>query len=261
MTILQRFLFFPLSLSLTVMLLGSCSGTENNSNSDTALIKNNPPEETRTDNPLIESNFTETVTIPLSKTPEISPSLTEILPPTITPTLESTLTPLPPPFFDTFVRSLINGNESQVVGVFVEGILALRVVQQPDSNPAYVSSEPETATYFTMVQQYTGNTGLLAHNYLAGLYYFDLLPGQVIVLIYGDGHTEEFVVSDREEYQALSPNSPTSNFVDLESGATLNTTDMFYRVYGGADRTTLQTCIAQGSVDSWGRLFVIALQE
>ena len=108
--------------------------------------------------------------------------------------------------------------------------MALNVVLQPDSNPAFVSSEPETATYFTMVQQYTGNTGLLAHNYLAGLYYFDLQPGQVIILVYGDGHTEKFIVSQKEEFQALSPYSPTSSFIDLAAGATLNTTDMFYRI-------------------------------
>ena len=108
--------------------------------------------------------------------------------------------------------------------------MALNVVLQPDSNPAFVSSEPETATYFTMVQQYTGNTGLLAHNYLAGLYYFDLQPGQVIILVYGDGHTEKFIVSQKEEFQVLSPYSPTSSFIDLATGATLSTTDMFYRI-------------------------------
>jgi hypothetical protein len=181
--------------------------------------------------------------------------------PTLSPTLQPTLTPLPPPFFDQFVSALMNGNASQVVGVYVDDVLALRVVQQPPNDPAYVSNLKEIATYFAMVMQYTGNTGLLAHNYLAGLYYFDLLPGQEVILIYGDGRTESYFVSYEEEYQALSPNSPTSSFVDLLTGETLTSADLFYRVYGGASRTTFQTCIAQGSIDSWGRLFVIALQE
>jgi hypothetical protein len=191
------------------------------------------------------------------------PTTTLEFTPTVTafPTLEPTPTPLPPPFFDTFVATLMNGDASQVVGVFVENIMALRVVQQPPSNPAFVSPVAETATYFTMVQEYTGNTGLLAHNYLAGIYYFDLQPGQVVVLVYGDGRTEEYVVSQKDEFQALNPTSPTSSFVDLETGVTFSSTDMFHRVYGGDARTTLQTCISEGSIDSWGRLFVIALQE
>ena len=197
----------------------------------------------------------------LSLTPTHTAAPAETSTPVYTPTPLPTLTPLPPPFFDTFVAALTNGNATQVVGVFVDGVMALKVVQQPPNDPAYVSQLREIATYFTMVMQYTGNNGLLAHNYLAGLYYFDLLPGQVVVLIYGDGRTEEYIVSHGEEYQALSPNSPTSSFVDLVSGETLSTMDLFYRVYGGASRTTFQTCIAQGSEDSWGRLFVIATQE
>ncbi len=199
--------------------------------------------------------------VALSSTPTHTAAPVETSTPVYTSTPLPTLTPLPPPFLDTFVAALNNGNASQVVGVFVDGVMALKVVQQPANDPAYVSQLREIATYFTMVMQYTGNTGLLAHNYLAGLYYFDLMPGQVVVLIYGDGRTEEYIVSHGEEYQALSPNSPTSSFVDLVSGETLNTMDLFYRVYGGASRTTFQTCIAQGSEDSWGRLFVIALQE
>ncbi len=194
-------------------------------------------------------------------TPEFTATITPTFTPEFTPTQEPTPTPKEAPFFDTFVESLKNGNSWQVVGVYVENVMALKVVQQPAGDPAYVTTERDAATYFTMVMEYTGNHGLLAHNYLAGLYYFDLMDGQVVVLIYGDGRTEEFTVSTRGEYQALSPYSPTSSFVDLQTGETLNSTDMFYRVYGGADRTTLQTCIAQGSIDSWGRLFVIALQD
>ncbi|PKO01107.1 MAG: hypothetical protein CVU42_01280 [Chloroflexi bacterium HGW-Chloroflexi-4] len=162
---------------------------------------------------------------------------------------------------DTFIENLKNGNAGQVVGVYVEDVLSLRVVQQPSSDAAYVSSVPNTATYFAMVRNITGNTGLLAHNYLAGAYFFNLRSGQSVTLIYGDGTTDEYVVSYAEEFQALSPNSPTSNFVNLGSGETLSSTDLFYRVYSGGTRTTFQTCIAQGNEDSWGRLFVIAPLE
>ncbi len=197
----------------------------------------------------------------MTQTPENTATPTETATPVSTATPLPTPTPLPPPFLDTFIENLKNGNAGQVVGVYVEEVLSLRVVQQPSSDPAYVSTIPNTATYFSMVRSVTGNTGLLAHNYLAGAYFFDLTPGQSVTLIYGDGTTDEYIVSSTEEFQALSPSSPTSNFVSLSSGETLSSTDLFYRVFGGGTRTTFQTCIAQGNEDSWGRLFVIAPLE
>ena len=140
-------------------------------------------------------------------------------------------------------------------------MMALKVVMQPGSNPSYISTQRNTATYYTIVHKITGNTGLLAHNYLAGVYYFELIPGQSIFLIYGDGSNDEYTVQSRQEFQALNPNNPASNFIDLTTGETLTSTELFYRVYGGSDRTTFQTCIAQGSEDSWGRLFVISPSE
>lgn len=204
---------------------------------------------------------TSTLTPAVSPTPTLTQTPESTATPTETATPLPTPTPLPPPFLDTFIENLKNGNAGQVVGVYVEDALSLRVVQQPASDPAYVSTIPNTATYFAMVRSVTGNTGLLAHNYLAGAYFFDLTPGQLVTLIYGDGSTDEYVVSSAEEFQALSPSSPTSNFVSLSSGETLSSTDLFYRVFGGGTRTTFQTCIAQGNEDSWGRLFVIAPLE
>jgi hypothetical protein len=202
-----------------------------------------------------------TATVELTATPEFTSTPAFTSTPEPTSTLEPTPTPKEAPFFDQFVASIVNGNSGQVVGVYVEGLMALRVVQQPANSPAYVSTQKDVVTYFTMVTQITGNTGLLAHNYLAGVYYYELQPGQSVSLIYGDGHTDEFVVSESDQYQATNPESPTSNFIDLSSGESLSSTDLFYRVYGGSDRTTFQTCIAQGNEGSWGRLFVIAPQE
>jgi hypothetical protein len=211
------------------------------------------------------SESSPTITITLTPGNTSTPTATATPQSTATPTSTATPlptpTPLPVPFLDTFINNLKNGNAYQVVGVYVENVLSLRVVQQPSSNAAYVSTINNTATYFAMVNQVTGNTGLLAHNYLAGAYFYDLQPGQLVTLIYGDGRTEEYVVSNSEQYQALSPNSPTSNFVSLDSGETLSSTDLFYRVFGGDTRLTFQTCIAQGNESSWGRLFVISPLE
>jgi len=181
--------------------------------------------------------------------------------PTSSPTFASTPTPAAAPFFDQFVTAIKNGDATKVVGVYVENVLALKVVQQPSNNPAFVSGVKGVATYFSMVKKQTGNTGLLAHNYLAGVYYYDLVPGQVVVLIYGDGRTEEYTVADSIQYQALNPTSPTSNFVNVLTGEKLSSTALFTKVYGGSSKTTFQTCIAQGNEPSWGRLFVIAPED
>lgn len=238
-------------LAIMVFTLCSCSGTNNTHSSAVQEIlglDTSTPAPTTTPTHTATPQFTSTVTPTNTATP------TETA--TITP--QPTPTPKPPPFFDTFVASLTNGNAWQVVGVYVEDVLALKVVQQPSSDPAYVSTLNGVATYFALVNQMTGNNGLLAHNYLAGMYFYDLEPGQIVVLIYGDGSTVEYGVSGDEQYQALSPNSSTSDFVNLSTGETLSSTQLFYQVYGGDTRTTFQTCIARGGQPSWGRLFVIA---
>jgi hypothetical protein len=166
-----------------------------------------------------------------------------------------------PPFYDRFVAAMKNGNAKQVVGVYVEGVLAFRVVQQPPSNPVFVSGANNVVTYFALVKRSTGNNGLLAHNFLAGIKYVDLAPGQVVILVYGDGHTEEFIVDTRSEYQALNPTNPSSNFVSVANGERLTSASLFSRVYGGAYRTIFQTCIARDDQPSWGRLFIVAPEE
>ena len=173
-----------------------------------------------------------------------------------------TPTPRSAPLLDQFVQVIMNKDKAQqVVGVYVENVLALRVVQQPPSNPSFVSGVKNVATYFNMVHKQTGNQGLLAHNYLAGIHYYDLEPGQVVILIYGDGTMEEFVVSDSQSYQATNPTSPSSSFINIVTGEKLTSTTLFKRVYGGGYKTTFQTCIAEGNQPSWGRLFVIAPQD
>jgi hypothetical protein len=261
--IFQRKYAFPLLILIAACLIFTGCQFKNSggSNSGANMVHLYTPTKqftstaTATITPAVSSTPT------LTQTPENTATPTETATPVSTATPLPTPTPLPPPFLDTFIENLKNGNAGQVVGVYVEDVLSLRVVQQPSSDAAYVSSLPNTATYFGMVRNITGNTGLLAHNYLSGAYFFNLRSGQSVTLIYGDGTTDEYYVSYREEFQALSPNSPTSNFVSLSSGETLSSTDLFYRVYGGGTRTTFQTCIAQGNEDSWGRLFVIAPLE
>jgi hypothetical protein len=61
-----------------------------------------------------------------------------------------------------------------------------------------------------------------------------------------------------DKYQALSPTSPYSDFLNLTTGERLSAEQVFYKYYTGNPHLTLQTCIQQGDQGSWGRLFIVA---
>ena len=156
-----------------------------------------------------------------------------------------------------FVDSVIDGNSGVIRGIYADENFGYPVIQQPSSKPGFVSDINGVVTQFALASQY-GTTGILAHNYLAGSAFFDLEIEDTIEVVFGDGSIKQYRISNIQSYQALSPNSASSNFVDLNSGETLTATQLFKRVYSGSHHLTLQTCIASGSEDSWGRLFVIA---
>ena len=159
--------------------------------------------------------------------------------------------------FQNFVAVVSNGQASQVAGIYVEDVLAFPVVRQ-NGNAAYVSTGPDEVTLFGMAADY-GSTAFLAHNYLAGATFFQLSEGQVITLVYGDGSAADFQIQSIRRFQALSPNSTQSTFVDLDSNQKLSAADLFYSVYNSDNPIVLQTCIEKDGVSSWGRLFVIAV--
>jgi hypothetical protein len=197
---------------------------------------------------------------PTSQPTESPPKVTPTSVPTAIPTkvaeviqIEKTV-----PLFDQFIQDIKTGEKNKIVGLWVDGKMALTVVYQPTSNPGFVSSLDNVATYFLLPYKKAGNYGMLAHNYLAGRFFFDMTTGDIIQVVFGDGDYQDFEVVDIKEYQALQPNSPRSDYVDLVSGAQLTANNLFYEVYMGDFHTTLQTCIAQGFEESWGRRFVLA---
>lgn len=148
-----------------------------------------------------------------------------------------------------------------VESVRVDGVLDLPVVQQPKGDTNYVSPKNGELTQFATVSQY-GNIGLLAHNYLSGKMISRLVAGQVVHILYSDGSTESFVITEILRYQALDPKSPYSSFQDLDDETeALSVGQMFDRVYAGERHLTFQTCIAQDGISSWGRLFVVAMPK
>lgn len=151
-----------------------------------------------------------------------------------------------------------NSDRFSLIEIDIRDALRLSVVQQPAGQPGYVSTSAGSVTQFSFANPY-GSIGLLAHNYLAGSQFFSISNGDKINLVFGDGHAEEYIVSEIRKYQALSPTSPYSSFVDLsQPEITLTYEDLFYDTYGVCGRLILQTCISNNGSDSWGRLFIIA---
>jgi hypothetical protein len=158
---------------------------------------------------------------------------------------------------DDFRTGLNNGSAQLIRGVYVQDVMALRVVQQPADQPAFVSATQGTVTQFAMATN-SGITGLLAHNFASGKLFSNLAVGNKVDVVYGDGSVKSYVVSKVLRFQALQPTSPSSNFVNLDTGENLTASGLFSQVYSGSHHVTFQTCIQEGAVDSWGRLFVVA---
>jgi hypothetical protein len=156
-----------------------------------------------------------------------------------------------------FIGSVRNDRAGVLVGVYAPGALALPIVQQPAGNPAYVSNQHGLATQFSLARDY-GSVGLLAHNTHSGADFFKLKVGQEVILVFGDGKTSHFRIQETVSFQALSPRSPYSNFIDLSSGGSLSAAELFLKVYAQPGKLIFQTCIEANGNVNWGRLFIVA---
>lgn len=157
-----------------------------------------------------------------------------------------------------FIAVVKNGQSNQVVGIYIPGVLALPVGQQPINNAGFVTRNPGETTQFAMASKY-GTVGILAHNDLAGKTFYDIQLDQYAIVVYGDGRLEYYVISDIQQYQALSPTSTFSDFVNLDgSNEHLTAGELFTRIYTPGNRLVLQTCLEAEGNASWGRTFFIA---
>jgi len=145
------------------------------------------------------------------------------------------------------------------VGLYHPVLLQAEIIQQPKNNPAFVSSDAKKITQFNMASQY-GVTALLAHNHLIGETFFKVKEGDVLTIVYGDKTYQEYRVEEIRRYQALTPNSPYSKFINLADPdkKVITATDLFYEIYTQKGTLVLQTCIEKDGELSWGRLFIIA---
>lgn len=142
-------------------------------------------------------------------------------------------------------------------GLYAPRLFSYPIVSQPPGDTGFVSSQPGVLTDFALAKHY-GSTGLLAHNTLAGKSFSLLKPGDSLAY-YEKGKLQWYRVEKVLEYQALNPNSPTSNFRDLEHPEQIvSASELFLSIYVQPGKLILQTCIARNQNESWGRLFVIA---
>lgn len=162
------------------------------------------------------------------------------------------------PSLTQFAADVSDGRGQAVRGVYVPDTLALQVLQQPAANPGFVTSTPDAVSQFGMAAAYD-TIGLLAHNYLAGQQFFALQPGQVVIVVRADGSRDRYRIDAVHSYQALSPASPMSDFLELkEDGRRLSAQHVFDMMYGTPDQLVFQTCIERDGNSYWGRLFVVA---
>jgi hypothetical protein len=176
------------------------------------------------------------------------------------PALAMHATDGPLPLLTSFVEHVAVGEAGSLVGVYAPGHFALEVVQQPKGRPAYISESLDQLTQFGPAGEFE-TTVLLAHNVLGGEYFPDLSPGVSIILVAADGGLQRFTVTETKRFQALHPNSLYSQFLDLDTGRLLRSSDLADEMYNRPSELVLQTCIEVDGLTQWGRLFVIATPD
>ncbi|MDR3573318.1 MAG: hypothetical protein P4L50_05635 [Anaerolineaceae bacterium] len=167
----------------------------------------------------------------------------------------ATLTAANLPLLQDFIRQVADGNASDIDGLYIQGIAALKVVQQPAGNPAYIDLNDGTATQFQSANVFAA-VGLLAHNFLAGRNFFHITTGQDLILINGDGSTQHYLVANIADYQRLTPSDLRSNFRELASNQQLTADQLFGKFYKQSHHLILQTCIENGGNPDWGVRFI-----
>ncbi len=162
------------------------------------------------------------------------------------------------PSLDQFIAQVRDGQAGVLRGIYIPGILAAPVVQQPAGRDDFVSPWQNVMTQFSLATR-LGSTGLLAHNYLAGEAFEFLQEGQEIDLVDGSGTVSTFTVTEILRYQALESDSTSTRFLDTQSGRAITSADLFRKIYSQPGRVIFQTCIQSQGNASWGRLFVMAV--
>jgi hypothetical protein len=147
--------------------------------------------------------------------------------------------------------------EGLPLGIYIPGILALPVIEQPKTDRLYVSAQWDVLTLYQSAEE-QGNIGILAHNYLAGGAFYQIPLGHAIWLVDGDDSVRAYTVSHIQSYQRLKRSDAPDEYIDLETNRRLTSGQVFARAYGGRHYLTLQTCLERDGNPEWGLIFVVA---
>jgi len=156
-------------------------------------------------------------------------------------------------------QEAIGDGNQHLTRVKFPGNTSYRVIEQPPENPAFVAETPDTLTHFGLAEKF-GTIGLMAHNYLAGKTFLELKPGDPVDLVYEEARIDRYRITEVRKFQALVPNSPYSDFLDLQDGTRYSASELFREIYGQNNRLIFQTCLRKGNQSSWGRVFLIGIQ-
>jgi len=191
------------------------------------------------------------VVLPITDPPG-APTAAQATPQAVNPTAAPSL-----PSLDAFVAQVTDGQSGGLVGIYVSNVMALHIVQQPNGDPAYIDRTGGTATQFARAGLF-GVIGLLAHNFLSGREFFQINSGQDLVLVYGNGRTAHYTVTEIGDFQRLSRSDLRSDFINLETQQKESANQVFAHYYQQKQVLTLQTCIARNGISDWGVRFIMA---
>lgn len=102
---------------------------------------------------------------------------------------------------------------------------------------------------------------LTAHNTSSGALFLDLTYGSQVSYtddLYAPHQQGGYTVTETIYLQALDPDDPYSDFIDMEDGRPLTTRQAWEYIYNRPGTLVLQTCVERDGLDTWGRFFVIA---
>lgn len=140
----------------------------------------------------------------------------------------------------------------QVSQVTVAGLLQANVSQNGDGVP----NDWSLGQYATASNK--GAVGLLAHNYLLGMYFPAMYIGQEVTVNYSDGTSQVFVIQNVLRYKASDPDDFSKPFLSNNgSGSKMSAMQVFNQAYKNG-WVTFQTCIQAEGHSSWGLLFIQA---
>lgn len=148
------------------------------------------------------------------------------------------------PKLEEFRRSVRNGHSDQVLGVWVEGVLAFKV--SPGTHNSAPSTR-DTAAVYSWADDH-GVIALLIHNYLGGTRIYHLNPGVKIAVIYGNGGVDWYVVRNGTWYETRNYShsgfkGPFRIWSCGDCDFDLSVQDIRRRHYTGTPHLAFQTCV------------------